>query len=316
MTSFVRSVVSIPGNQRRGRTPFGAPMVIHATAPETGGALGAWDTITPAGQGPARHTHTREIEFFLVLEGDYHFECGDDAFEASAGTVVVLPPHVPHKWWNAGAATGRMLVVVTPGGFEQMFLDILDQKTPDPSAIARIEHRYGLANDETPVVGLVQDIDPARAPFPRAIVSRPTDPANGRTARGDDVLVRVRSGDTAGRLGAWVATIAPGTGPAWHTHSLETELFAVISGTFRFWCGPDSFIAPPGSVIALPPHVPHQWLNTGTEPGRLFGLVTPGGFEQMFIDFRAMDGVSPAQLVAAERALGVTGSPPASGVTA
>lgn len=311
MPVFDRAVVSIPGSQRFGLTPFGAPMAIHAEADQTEGALGGWDTITPPGRGPAGHMHTREIELFLVLESTYRFVCGDDEFDAPPGTAVVLPPHVPHKWWNIGADTGRMLGIVTPGGCERLFLDIVAEKPANQADIARIEHRLGIANDDTRALGLTHDSAPAMAPFPRAVVSFPSDPPNGRTARGDDVLVQARAGDTAGRLGAWVSTVAPGTGPGWHSHTRETELFSVISSTFQFWCGAETFIAGPGSVIALPPHVPHQWLNVGSEPGRLFGLVTPGGFEQMFLDFRALGEVSDADANAIEAGLGLIDGPAA-----
>jgi len=316
MPAFDRAVVSLPEQPRYGQTPFGAPMVVHALAAETDASFGAWDTITPPGRGPAGHMHTRETELFLVLDSTYHFVCGTDEFDAPTGTVVVLPPHVPHKWWNVGSGTGRMLGMVTPGGCEQLFVDILAERPADQAGIARIEHRLGIVNDDTRALGLVHHSLSSMAPFPRALVSFPTDPANGRTARGDDVLVQVRSTDTGGRLGAWVSTIAPGTGPAWHTHTRETEVFCVVSGTFRFWCGTESLVAGPGSLVALPPHIPHQWFNVGGEPGRLFALVTPGGFEQMFIDYRGMEEVTDAHVAAIEGALGVTATAPPPGTPA
>lgn len=314
MPAFDRAVVSIPGSQRYGQTPFGAPMVIHAAATETGGSLGAWDTITPSGRGPAGHMHTREVELFVVLASSYHIICGSDEYDAPTGTVVALPPHVPHKWWNIGEDTGRMLGIVTPGGCEELFLELLAQQPGSRSDIRRVEHRLGIFDDETRA--LARDSTPAMAPFPRAIVSLPTMPPNGRTARGDDVRVRLRAAETAGRMGAWSAVIAPGTGPSWHSHSRETELFCVISGRFRFWCGTDSWTAGPGSVIVLPPQVPHQWVNSGSDPGELFGMVTPGGFEQMFIDFRALGEVSDADVIAIESGLGVTDCPAPAGAPA
>lgn len=42
-------------------------------------------------------------------------------------------------------------------------------------------------------------------------------------------------------------------------------------------------------------------------------MVTPGGFEQMFIDFRALGEVSDADVLAIEGGLGVTDSPAPSG---
>ncbi|ARO24622.1 hypothetical protein TAL182_CH02875 [Rhizobium sp. TAL182] len=37
------------GGERIAKTPFGARIVIHATAVETGGAFGLWETFTPPG---------------------------------------------------------------------------------------------------------------------------------------------------------------------------------------------------------------------------------------------------------------------------
>ncbi len=42
MSDFRNAVVSLPGRERIARTPFGAMIVIHATAAETGGAFGIW----------------------------------------------------------------------------------------------------------------------------------------------------------------------------------------------------------------------------------------------------------------------------------
>jgi len=146
---FNRAVVSKPGNERVAKTPFGAPIVIHATAAQTNGAFGMWETFTPPGQGPAPHTHTRETEIFRVIAGTYRFSCGDQEFDAPPGTVVALPPHVRHGWKNIGGTIGQMFVTVTPGGFEQLFIDIEATGADTPEKIALIEARLGIINDET-----------------------------------------------------------------------------------------------------------------------------------------------------------------------
>ena len=146
---FDRAVVSTPGNERVARTPFGAHVVIHATAQDTNGAFGMWETFTPPGQGPAPHTHTRESEIFRVIRGTYRFRCGDEEFDAPAGTVVALPPHVQHSWVNVGAEPGQMFVMVTPGGCEQLFIDIEATGADTPTKIAAIEACLGIVNEET-----------------------------------------------------------------------------------------------------------------------------------------------------------------------
>jgi hypothetical protein len=54
-----------------GRAPHGSPILIHATAEESGGALGMWETLVPPGKGPAPHIHTREAEVFRVITGRF-----------------------------------------------------------------------------------------------------------------------------------------------------------------------------------------------------------------------------------------------------
>lgn len=149
MSQFDKAVVSLPGSERFGRAPFGARVVIHATAADTNGAFGMWETFTPPGRGPEPHTHTRETEVFRVIKGTYRFRCGGDEFDAPAGTVVTLPPFVEHSWKNIGDEPGQMFAIVTPGGFEQLFIDIEAADADTPEKIAAIEARLGIVNEAT-----------------------------------------------------------------------------------------------------------------------------------------------------------------------
>jgi mannose-6-phosphate isomerase-like protein (cupin superfamily) len=149
MVTFEKAVISSPDGKRTARTPFGAPITIHATAKETGGALGMWETFTPPGEGPAPHTHTRETEVFRVVKGLYRVRCGDEEFDAPPGTVVTLPPFVPHSWRNISQEVGQMFAIVTPGGLEQLFMDIEQENARTSAEIAVIERRMGIVNDAT-----------------------------------------------------------------------------------------------------------------------------------------------------------------------
>jgi mannose-6-phosphate isomerase-like protein (cupin superfamily) len=123
MATFDRAIVSLPGSERLARTLRG-PAYVHATAIETDGAIGLWDVVVPPGKGPTRHTHTRELEVYRVIEGRFRFWCGDEQFDAPTGTTITLPPNVPHHWRNMADVSGRLFAIVAPGGFEQFFLDI------------------------------------------------------------------------------------------------------------------------------------------------------------------------------------------------
>ena len=154
MADFSRAIVSRPGQERIAPAPSGGHVVVHATAKETGGAVGMWETFTPPGKGPNDHTHTRETEIFQVIRGVYRFTCGPDEFEAGPGTVVVLPPHVPHSFRNVGDELGQMFVTVTPGGFEELFFEIGKSGANTVEAMAAIEARFGIINAKTKALGL------------------------------------------------------------------------------------------------------------------------------------------------------------------
>jgi mannose-6-phosphate isomerase-like protein (cupin superfamily) len=77
---------------------------LKASQHSTGGALSIFETSI--GAGPPLHVHDREDESFYVLDGELSVRCGDDAFEAAAGSFVFLP---------AAARTGSGLPASPPG---------------------------------------------------------------------------------------------------------------------------------------------------------------------------------------------------------
>jgi quercetin dioxygenase-like cupin family protein len=146
---FTRAIVSLPDAPQRGRAPHGSPILVHATGEQTDGAFGMWETFVPPGKGPEPHTHSRETEVFRVIAGTFRFTCGQETFDAPVGTVVTLPPHVPHSWINIGDTMGQVMAVVSPAGFEQLFLEIARMANPTPRDVAMIEKRLGVENEET-----------------------------------------------------------------------------------------------------------------------------------------------------------------------
>jgi quercetin dioxygenase-like cupin family protein len=60
------------------------------------------------GRGNGRHTDTPE-EILLVLEGQVEVELGDEKTVAGAGSLVLIPSMVPHRFENVGATTARIV---------------------------------------------------------------------------------------------------------------------------------------------------------------------------------------------------------------
>jgi quercetin dioxygenase-like cupin family protein len=146
MQTFNRAIASLPGQERVVRNSHGGRVFIHATAAETAGALGMWETFSDPGTGPHWHTHTSETEAFRVIAGRYRFWCGDEVLEADVGATIALPPHVPHRWENISDAPGRMLAIVTPGGFEQLFIELERTGAKTRDEVLAIETALGIVD--------------------------------------------------------------------------------------------------------------------------------------------------------------------------
>ncbi|MEU6665912.1 cupin domain-containing protein [Streptomyces sp. NPDC046727] len=109
--------------------------------------------------------------------------------------------------------------------------------------------------------------------------------------------------NTGHRLGLAESVLAPHTpGPPQHRHARHDEGFYVISGTVRFTVGEDGYDATPGTLVMVPPGVPHTFANTTGQPAVMLSTFTPDLYVQYFRDLRDMyaDGGAPAPQAAIE----------------
>jgi quercetin dioxygenase-like cupin family protein len=123
--------------------PGGGPEV-RASGHSTGGSLTVMEIVVD-GQGPPRHTHTREDESVYVFTGTLDVECGEDRFEAGPGSYVFLPRDLPHTFRSIdGTATG--LLIVAPGGLDRYFAELHAalSSNGDRSEIAKVQAKYGI----------------------------------------------------------------------------------------------------------------------------------------------------------------------------
>lgn len=141
--------------------------------------------------------------------------------------------------------------------------------------------------------------------FDRVLVSLPGKERIARTPFGGKIVIHAMAAETGGALGMWETFTPPGHGPAPHTHTRETEVFRVVRGTYRFFCGDDEFDAPPGTVVTLPRHVRHGWRNISDEEGQMFAIASPGGFEQFFVELAAADTRTPREVALIEERYGI-----------
>ena len=133
-------IASTPGATKTTGDAFwwqGSLMTIKARAADTGGALGLVEGVFYEGFGPPLHVHHREDEGMLVLDGEIRFRQGTEEFVTGPGTLVWVPREVPHAF-TVRSPRARALVIVTPGGLEQMFVDgggpVSEMAEPPPQA--------------------------------------------------------------------------------------------------------------------------------------------------------------------------------------
>ena len=126
---------------------LGERVTLKLTADESDGTCAAVEISTPPQVGPPLHVHQREDEVFYVLEGMYEIRVGGRVVPAPPGTFAFLPREIPHTYTNVGYRTGKLLVTITPAGFERFFEE-LSLLAPDaPCAREQLEaigRKYGL----------------------------------------------------------------------------------------------------------------------------------------------------------------------------
>ena len=126
---------------------LGTEMVIKADGESTGGAMAVVEATVPAKHGPPLHVHSREDELFYVIDGQFRIWHGDEQMEVSSGEVAFLPRNMRHSYQNIGDEAGRLLVTITPAGFEGFFRAVSERKLSAPEDMEELQalaKEYGL----------------------------------------------------------------------------------------------------------------------------------------------------------------------------
>ena len=119
---------------------------IRIRSREADGAYCVCEMTTMPGGGVPLHVHDRDEEFYYILEGAYEMQAGEQRLTAEAGSMVVIPPHVPHKFRNAGDAPARALMIFHPGGFDELLDDLREARAAgrDQEELRAINTKWGV----------------------------------------------------------------------------------------------------------------------------------------------------------------------------
>ena len=110
--------------------------------------------LSPRGSGSPLHVHSREDEWFYVIDGELTSWVGGQVIDAPAGSFVYGPRGIPHTFL-VSYETARFLLVTQPGEFSG-FLRALAQpadavvipppatEPPDVAAMSLLAAEYGI----------------------------------------------------------------------------------------------------------------------------------------------------------------------------
>lgn len=110
----------------RGRSYyFGQDLyTFKAIGEETGEAYALCEVIVAPQGGTPPHRHTRENESFYVQDGEIEFQLDDRTLVATTGTFIHSPKGQLHRFTNTTATPAKILVWVTPAGFEKFIAEV------------------------------------------------------------------------------------------------------------------------------------------------------------------------------------------------
>ncbi|MFF1695858.1 cupin domain-containing protein [Streptomyces sp. NPDC058257] len=102
--------------------------------------------LAPHTPGPPQHRHAQHDEGFYVISGSVRFTVGAEDYDATSGTLVMVPPGAPHTFANVTDQPAVMLSVFTPDLYVQYFRDlqamIADGRALTPRANIQVMSRY------------------------------------------------------------------------------------------------------------------------------------------------------------------------------
>jgi quercetin dioxygenase-like cupin family protein len=105
-----------------------------ASSEDTNGAWSLVELTEQPGYKTRIHRHIYTDEAYYVLEGVLTAKIADKTYELPAGSYILIPHGTPHAQGNLGKVPVKVLLTMTPGGFEGSFKDRAELiKTANPN---------------------------------------------------------------------------------------------------------------------------------------------------------------------------------------
>ena len=128
---------------------LGQPTLVKLAGSDTGGNAAVFHLTVPPMSGPPLHRHSREDEWFYVLEGMITVEIDGTRKELKPGGSAFAPLGTVHAFQNFTPDTGKILVMTTPGtDFNHFFVTLsaynMGLAAPDLPGSGQIMVEHGI----------------------------------------------------------------------------------------------------------------------------------------------------------------------------
>jgi quercetin dioxygenase-like cupin family protein len=127
---------------------LGQPCLVKLAGADTENAVAVVHLTVPKLSGPPLHRHSREDEWFYVLDGELTCVVDEQRFTLGTGASAFAPRGTVHTFQNFQSETAHTLVMVTPAGIDQFFLDLTVQNKglnqPDFARVEQLMQSYGI----------------------------------------------------------------------------------------------------------------------------------------------------------------------------
>jgi uncharacterized cupin superfamily protein len=118
---------------------------VLVSAADSGGAVSIIAESCGPGGGPPPHIHTREDEFLMPLQGSFDYFNGTYWGPMPREGGFTKRGNL-HTWRKAEDGPGKILVVTTPGGFENFLFALRNVRLPDGlQTLISVSEDYGIS---------------------------------------------------------------------------------------------------------------------------------------------------------------------------
>ena len=121
---------------------------------ETGGRypLTEFTMAPPPAPGPPPHIHEDADEAIYVLEGTLQKGIGERTLTGPPGSLMLVPRGTLHSIANPGPGPARMLVILSPPGYEGFWREMSALRArlggpPDQATVLALQQKHHLTTD-------------------------------------------------------------------------------------------------------------------------------------------------------------------------